>query len=396
VSKLCNNLSKPYAAALQRYLAHKQEQALQQAYEIGREAFAQEFGVLDMAKLHQAALTASLRPIPISNSDPRVKSAESFFLEALTPFEAAHRGFREAYLRLRELNDALEHRNLELADFNRLLRNEIAERKRTEAALRQSEKHYRELFKEARLMQEDLRHLSSQILHIQEQERTRISRELHDEVGQALTAINMSLAMLRKQTASSGNGLHKTVTNTQALLEQTMEATHRFARELRPAMLDDLGLLPALRSYLNGFRERTGIRITFQASPGAEELDGERKTVIFRVVQESLNNISKHAHASRVAVSINSLPDGFQLEIRDNGRGFSPESCAAAKKVKRLGLLGMQERVRLVKGDFALESAPGKGTLLRVQIPSNSRLQRRRSPASNFHSNRAGAGQQIM
>lgn len=243
---------------------------------------------------------------------------------------------------------------------------DITERKRTEEAVQHSEEHYRELFHQAYQMQERLRRLSDRILEIQEQERTRISRDLHDEVGQALTAINVNLAVLHKTLPHPPPEAARRITDTRQLLEQTMEAVHRFSRELRPAMLDDLGLLPALRSYVKGFTERTGIAVLFSAdhATGVEKLDAERKTVVYRVVQEGLNNAAKHAQARQVAVAITELKHRVQLEVRDDGRGFVPDTAT-----NRLGLLGIAERTRLVNGEFAVESAPGRGTVLRIIIP---------------------------
>ena len=260
------------------------------------------------------------------------------------------------------LNAELERRNVELTQ-------EISERKRAEAELHQSREHYRTLFNEACVMQENLRNLSNQILHVQEEERKHISRELHDEVGQSLTAINTNLTMLQRNGTVDSALLKKKVADTQTLLAQTMETVHRFARELRPAMLDELGLLPALRCYLKNFAGRTGLRVRFEGSFEAEHLNDDQKTVVYRVTQESLTNVAKHAQASRVQVSVRKLSRGLQVEIKDNGIAFEVDRQLAGKGRKRLGLLGMQERVRLVNGHFAVESAPGKGTAVRVEIP---------------------------
>src|SRR5207302_10325631 len=131
---------------------------------------------------------------------------------------------------------------------------------------------------------------SAQILHVQEEERRRISRELHDEVGHALMAISMNLEALRRNTEASDDALKAKFADTHQLVQQTMDTVHRFARELRPAMLDDLGLVPALRSYARDFSNRTGVEVEFHGDACAEALDDERKTVIFRIAQESLTN----------------------------------------------------------------------------------------------------------
>ncbi len=243
---------------------------------------------------------------------------------------------------------------------------DITERKLAEEALRQSKEHYQQLFNEARLMQDNLRDLSTRIFHVQEQERTRISRELHDEVGQALTAINVSLAVLQREPKLKSELIRQRIVDAQNLLEQTMETVHRFARELRPSMLDHLGLLPALRSYAKTFVERTRIDVRFRGSPEAEKLDSERKTVLYRVAQESLTNVAKHARASKVAISLRKLKGQIRLEIQDNGCSFD---VSLLNGNKRLGLLGMRERVRLVNGRFAINSESGKGTTVRVEIP---------------------------
>ncbi len=487
--------SRQYAATLGRCLARQQEALLEQAYDLGRKAIAQGLGVLDVARIHQRALGSCLLPALSPEKKLRtLTAAENFFMEMLSPFEVTHRGFRQANLRLHQLNEALEQRNVELAAMNRELTQEIAERrrveralreseerysmlietasdlifylttdgriaavnrafevitgwpraawlgkpfapllhpddariaverfraivrgrpperweyrvrkrtgeyavgeftlaqeikagrctgifgiarditqrKRTEEELRQSREHYRTLFDQACVMQENLRHLSNQILHVQEQERKRISRELHDEVGQALTAINTNLAMLQRNGAVETNLLKQKIADTQGLLGQTMDTVHRFARELRPAMLDELGLLPALRSYMKAFAERTGLEVRFAASADAEHLDDEQKTVLFRVTQESLTNVAKHARATQVSVTLRKLKNEVQMQVRDNGKAFKVDQQPVANGKKRLGLLGMQERVRLVNGHFAVKSAPGKGTTVSVGIP---------------------------
>jgi PAS domain S-box-containing protein len=245
---------------------------------------------------------------------------------------------------------------------------DISERKRTEAAVQQSEEHYRDLFHQAYQMQENLRRLSDRILEIQEQERSRISRDLHDEVGQSLTAINMNLAVLRNTLAAGPPETERRISDTQQLIEQTMIAVHNFSRELRPAMLDDLGLLPALRTYVKSVTERTGLEVRLQASNDelVERLDSDRKIVIYRVVQEGLNNVVKHAGAKRVEVEIAGAPQHVRLQLSDDGRGFAHDPAAAPK---RLGLLGLAERVRLVGGEFAIASVPSRGTILQATVP---------------------------
>ena len=259
-------------------------------------------------------------------------------------------------------------------------------RKKSEEALRKSEEHYRELFNEAKAMQEKLRELSSKVLHAQEEERRRISRELHDEVGQALTAISVNLQLLKQKAAKVGQGLDVAVAETQALLEQTMNDVHRFSYELRPAMLDDLGLVIALRWYIRAYAKRTGIKLNFRADSMVEQLESEPKTVIYRLVQESLTNVFKYANASRAEVVIRKTNNGIRLTVKDDGKGFEPDQLDLGSKDKSgLGLMGMQERLRLVNGQFAVKSAPGEGTTIRALIPlrpSHSKPPRKRTTAN--------------
>lgn len=243
-------------------------------------------------------------------------------------------------------------------------------RKRTEQAVTLSEEHYRKLFHQAYKTQENLQRLSDRILQIQEQERARISRDLHDEVGQALTAINVNLAVLGKALASAPQEVVRRLADARAQLEQTMETVHDFSRELRPAMLDDLGLVPALRSYIKSCAARTGLAVDFRASheEQIEQLAAEQKIVLYRVAQEGLNNAVKHAQANRVVVEAGESEGRVSLTIIDDGHGFVVNG-QADETPGRLGLLGIAERVRLVNGEFSVQSSPGRGTTLRVTVP---------------------------
>lgn len=348
-----SRFSKRYAMGLQNYLLHPEEVFLQFAYELGRQAVAEGIGILNLFRIHSAAAQR------LTEGNSKANAANPFFMEAISPFEATHRGFRETNGRLAELNATLAKRNNELAAINFELNREIEERKRTEEALRESKEHYRVLFNEARVMQENLRHLSSRVIHIQEEERKRISRELHDEVGQALTAVNVHLAMAGKSPDQ--------IAEARKLVEQTMEAVHRFARELRPAMLDDLGLGATLRSHIQNFSDRTRLKASFEADPIIEQLGDGEKMAVYRVVQEALTNVARHAEATQVDVAIRQTRVAVRLEIADNGKAFSLAQKEDSQN--RLGLLGMQERVRLVNGAFHIDSREGKGTTIRVDLP---------------------------
>ncbi|MDD5141674.1 MAG: PAS domain-containing sensor histidine kinase [Verrucomicrobiales bacterium] len=257
-----------------------------------------------------------------------------------------------------------------LAVANRELKREIVRRQAVEKSLKKSEQHQSRLLEQSHQMHEQLRQLSRQILSAQEEERKRISRELHDVIAQTLTGINVRLAALKKEAALNTRGLDRNITRTQRLVEKSVDIVHEFARELRPAVLDDLGLIPALHSFMKNFTVRTGVRTHLTAFAGVEQLDTARRTVFFRVVQEALTNVARHAQASRVDVSIQKLPDCICMKIKDDGRSFHVERVLNAKGKKRLGLLGMRERLEMVGGRFDVESAPGKGTTIIAQFRS--------------------------
>jgi signal transduction histidine kinase len=355
MSLTMDELTRRYGAGLRRYLAQANETALQRAYELGRETIAGGLGVMDLAAAHEAVLTALLAESKTSTERDRAwRLGAAFFAESLWPFEMMQRGFCEANRMLRDLNDVLAGRARQLAVANQDLSREIAERRRVEAALHTSE--------------ENLRQLSNQILFAQEEERKRISRELHDEVGQSLTGISLTLMMLRRNASNRATAAR--IADVQAQLQQTMETIHNFTRELRPAMLDHLGLIPALRSYVRNFCRRTGLQVQLRAAPAVEELGMEEKIVLFRVTQEGLTNVAKHARARHAAVVIRRNNGHISMEVQDDGKAFPVERTSNGRSKKSLGILGMQERVRLVNGDFVLKSRPGKGTTVRVQIPS--------------------------
>ena len=299
-----------------------------------------------------------------------IKQAGIFFTEAITPIETTHRGAREAAVHLNQIVEMLSQRTVELAASNLELEQEILQRKAAEEALKKSEHHYCQLLEQSDRLQEQLRQLSRQILSAQEEERKEISRELHDVIAQTLTGINVRLAALKKEAALNTKGLDRNIARTQRLVEKSVDIVHQFARELRPAVLDDLGLIPALHSFMKIFTTRTGVRTHLTAFAGVEQLDTARRTVLFRVAQEALTNVARHAQASRVEVSIQKLPDGICMKIKDDGKSFQVERVLHGKGGKRLGLLGMRERLEMVGGRFDVESVPGKGTTITAQIPS--------------------------
>jgi PAS domain S-box-containing protein len=252
-----------------------------------------------------------------------------------------------------------------LAATNRKLELEIVHRRTVEISLKQSEQELGRLLKQLRL-------LSRKILITQEEERKRISRELHDVIAQTLVGINVSLATLAAGGVSDPKTLQTNIRRTQRQVEDSVDIVHRFAAELRPVVLDNLGLTPALEAFMKGFMTDTGVRTTLEVFAGIEQVDESQRTALYRIVQEALTNVARHAKATRAKVSIQRLEGGgILMEITDDGCGFVVKAGAAAKETRRLGLLGMKERIEMIGGTLVLESAPGVGTTVTVAIPSD-------------------------
>ncbi len=259
--------------------------------------------------------------------------------------------------------------NRRLVRTTELLGNERLLRKKVTAALNIAESNHKVLQNESRLMQAQLRNLTRQLLIAQEEERKKISRELHDSIAQILAGINVHLATLNREASLSNSGLKTRIASTQRLVEQSLEAVHRFARELRPKLLDDLGLVPALKSFLKGFLQRTGIHTEISFFARVNQLDIVSRTVLYRVAQEALTNVSKHAKAAAVKIVLEELPDGIRMSVHDDGQSFDCENVWRNGK-KRLGLLSMRERAEMMGGHFQIESAQGRGTTVTVEIPT--------------------------
>lgn len=335
---------------------------------------------LDLARIHEQALTGLLSPTCSPGArDAISRRADSFFAEALTPIEQTHRTALQADVHLGQVNDMLRQRSVDLVLSNQQLRQEIVQRKSTEKSLKRSERHYSQLLEQSRRMQEQLRLLSRQLLSAQEEERKKISRELHDVIAQTLTGINIRLSALKKEAAVNTKGIERSIARTQQLVQHSVEIVHRFARELRPTVLDDLGLIPALQTFMKGFKKETGIQVSLSAFAAVEQVNGDQRTVLYRVAQEALTNIARHAEASRAEVTIQKLDGAVCMNIKDDGKGFHAERVLHAKKNKRLGLLGVRERLEMVNGSLTIESVPGKGTSIRAQIPFGNRAARRES-----------------
>jgi signal transduction histidine kinase len=363
-------LSRRYADALRKHLKQGPRAGLQPARDLGRKAMVLDLETLDLARIHEQALIALvLSSDSPSTREAMVRRAGMFFAEAITPIEKTHRTAREANFRFGQLNQSLRQRSVDLAVSNRQLKREVSRRKQVEQSLRKSERHYGLLLEQSNRMQEQLRHLTRQLLLAQEEERKKISRELHDEIAQTLTGINVRLATLKTAATHNTKGLQSKISSAQRMVEKSVDIVHRFARELRPTVLDDLGLIPALHSFVKSFSKQTRIHIRLTIFAGVEKLDNARRTMLYRVAQEALTNVARHAQASLVEVSIEKLADSICMKIKDDGKSFQVDRVLHTKKNKRLGLLGMRERVEMVGGSLSVESTPGRGTTIRAKIP---------------------------
>jgi len=217
------------------------------------------------------------------------------------------------------------------------------------------------------------RNYLSQIIEAQEMERRRISRELHDEIGQALYAIKFNLEMIDKDLPRMPSDIQARLGEAKTLSSQTLNAMRQLSQDLRPTMLDDLGLIPTLRWYIQNFSNRLNIHSNFEAVGFEEKLSPQIETAFYRIVQEALNNIAKHAQADRVEVTLVKRDSRIDASIHDNGKGFDPEKVLHSGSPERgFGIVGIQERVSLLGGQMDIQSRPGFGTLLHIEIPYES------------------------
>jgi two-component system sensor histidine kinase UhpB len=213
----------------------------------------------------------------------------------------------------------------------------------------------------------------SQIIEAQENERRRISRELHDEIGQALYAIQFNLEMIDKDLPQTTSIVRGRLGEAKSLSSQTLTAMRQLSQDLRPTMLDDLGLIPTLRWYVQNFSNRLNIYSNFEAIGLEEKLSPQIETALYRIVQEALNNIAKHAQADRVEVSLVIRDSRIYASIHDNGKGFDLEKVLHPESPEGgFGIIGIKERVSLLGGQIDIQSRPGFGTLISIEIPYES------------------------
>lgn len=226
--------------------------------------------------------------------------------------------------------------------------------------------HMRRLERHSETAQSELRDLSHQLVKVQEQERRTISRELHDEVGQMLTGLRMELGNLDGPHARQDPAFHRRLLATKRIAEQSLRTVRNLAMFLRPSMLDDLGLSPALRWQAKEFTLRNDVPVELSITGDVDSVSDDVRTCIYRVVQEALTNASRHANAKQIKVMIERQARDVRAVIEDDGIGFDRHKLSR----RGLGLLGMEERVREIQGTLGIKSQPGRGTRIFIRLPA--------------------------
>lgn len=228
----------------------------------------------------------------------------------------------------------------------------VTERYRAERRVRQSRK--------------ELRALAARLQSVREAERRRIAQEIHDELGQALTAFKMDLAWLAGRLRPDQPDLMEQVTSMLGRVDETVATVRRIATELRPSVLDNLGVVAAIEWQTSEFEKRTGISVTLDLPPDSLELDDGRATTVFRMVQETLTNVARHSRASKASITLALENGGLVLEVSDNGRGIGEEESHGTSS---LGLVGLRERALACGGTLRIRGVPGQGTTITARIP---------------------------
>lgn len=224
---------------------------------------------------------------------------------------------------------------------------------------------------EQKRAQEELRNLSKRILEAQENERRRVSRELHDSVNQILASAKFRVESLDEQIPRRNAKLRQEVKKTKLLMDKVMMEVRRISRNLRPSELDDLGLLPAIRSLAAEFTERTGIRVTLKLPGNEVAITPESELTLYRIIQEALTNIEKHSQATRIRLSLSKDDSTITVRIEDNGKGLSQGRAAGTPRKERgLGLLDMKERLTYLRGTLEISPRSPRGTAVEVRIPA--------------------------
>ena len=300
-----NSLRTAYEQAFRNFLRQADEAELVTAYELGRKAFAENVGILDMLSLHHGvfAKVASGQAEAICTRSVRLSG--QFLNETFSAYELGRRAYSDAVNALHHLNETLE------------------------------------------------------------QEVKRLAHAVHDESGQLLVAAHLAIAEVMPEAKPE---VQRRLDDVTRLLHQAEQQLREFSHELRPTMLDDLGLVPALKSLADSVSKRKKIQIRVEA-PFDERLSPAIEIVLYRVVQEALTNVTRHAKATTVKIELKENRGTILCSVRDDGVGFDPDATLSRNGKKGLGLIGIQERLKVLRGTFHLESQPDRGSKLLFSIP---------------------------
>jgi signal transduction histidine kinase len=324
----------------------------------------------DLAGVHGDALhVLMISTISLKIKRRTTRQERTYFAEGMAAMKDSFEGEPTATTLLEA---RVGHRSLTtkaFTDFKVLLNEEMYQRITMKKKTPGSGLTSIELLTQSRWSQEQLRDLSRRLLSAQEEDKERISHELSNGIAQALISIHTKLDAMKGGPPTTNREFQKKLSLTQRLVSQSVDAVHRIACELRPAVLDDLGLVPALQSYMKLFFKRTGIHVTLTACGSFDALNGDARIVLYRVAQEALSNIAKHAKGSHVELSLHESRGFTVMEVRNTGHGFQANGAESLNDVQHLGILGMRERVEMIGGTFRVKSAPHKGTTIRAEIP---------------------------
>lgn len=214
---------------------------------------------------------------------------------------------------------------------------------------------------------EELRELTRHQQTLREEEQKRIAREIHDELGQMLTGLKLDIHMMKKKV---GAGMPTDLDELSSRVDDTIGSVRRIASELRPSILDDFGLIPAIEWQAGEFEAKAGIDCAFVCTDESVHLDPEAEAAVFRIVQEALTNVARHSDASAVCVTVENSDGHLNVMIEDDGRGFDPQHLT---KTRSLGILGMRERARLIGASLDIRSRDHSGTVVALTVPINNR-----------------------
>jgi len=426
-----HELMEHYESALRAFLEKADEAALEEAYELGRRALRQEISLIEMVTLHCEAFNHALAQMPdVKDACGLMKPSGKFLIETLTPYEMTISGYRETNAalqaseeRYRELfenaNDIVFTTDIEgrLTSINRAgerltgyRRDEpppvpvnVLAMEHFERAVKMFDDliaggspvthEFEILAKDGHMLTVEVsarpiligekavgiqgiarditeRKRAEQALHrlneALEERAKGIAHQLHDEAGQLLVSVHIAIDGLARSLPPSGQ---QTVSEIKELIEQIERELRRLSHELRPTILDDLGLVPALEFLAQGVSKRFGIHITVEGNTNGR-LSPQAEVALYRIVQEALNNTTKHARASNVSVRLHKELNKIHLAITDDGVGFDVQSVMGQKGKHGLGLIGMRERLIPLRGECIINSSPGKGTKISVLVPS--------------------------